>query len=114
MTNKEYWFDTGVWFHIKGFAGWSDSYPVNLPYYKFMTGYTKSNLPCCYNGTSGYSRSVNSLDTYIDRLIEICEELEDDLMYHFIPKRPPKTIHQMRIEWDDKYGEGDFDENGCW
>lgn len=107
VSNKEYWFDTGVWFHIKGFAGWSDNYPVNLPYYKFMTGDTSSHLPSCYR----YCRRINSLDIYIDHLIEMSDNLEDRLILEFAPKPKPKTWEQMRIEWDAKYGEGSFDDD---
>ena len=38
----EVWFDENVWGKIKEFAGYSNDYPTDLPYYVLMTGMNRN------------------------------------------------------------------------
>jgi len=104
--NTEIWFDDNVWNVIKEFAGYSNNYPTNLVYYTQMIfGMSKGN----YSMTKMKWKRIKTLEDYIDRLWEICDDYEEELILAFAPKPLPKTRDQMRIEWDSRNGEGTFD-----
>lgn len=111
--STEIWFDDNVWSSIKAFAGYSNDYPTDLPYYARMIGQSRN-----YSMTKMKWKRIRTVEDYIDRLCEKCDDFEEDLMWLFIPKQLPKTKEQMRIEWDQiriewdsRHGEGDFDDD---
>jgi len=108
IEENEFRFPDELWNVIKKFAGYSNNYPTKLLYYSMMVGRPKN-----YCRTKMKSKNIKTFEDYIDRLWEICENLEEDVEFAFIPKQKPKTLQQMRIEWDSKYGVGDFD-NDCY
>jgi hypothetical protein len=61
LEETEIWFDPNVWNIIKQFAGYSNNYPSNLPYYKLMLG-INDNIH--YKAWFKNARYV-SLDLYI-------------------------------------------------
>lgn len=109
---KKVWFDGNMWRKIKEYAGYSNNYPTDLPYYTQMLGIDRN-----YCMTKMKWKRVKTLEDYIDKLWDICWELELDLGYAFAPKRFKTTEQmrleweQMRLEWDAKYGEGSFDDD---
>lgn len=104
IIDQEVRFPDDVWFIIKKFAGYSSNYPMKLPYYSLMLGRPKN-----YCRTKMKSRKIKTFENYIDMLWEICDNLEEDMIFAFIPKQKPKSWDQIRIEWDERNGEGSFD-----
>lgn len=103
---KEVWFDGNVWSVIKEYAGYSNDYPIELSYYAKMLGRSMN-----YSQTKMKWKRVKTLEDYIDKLWDICWQLELDVADAFAPKPLPKTRDQMRIEWDARNGEGSFDDD---
>lgn len=104
--NTKMWFDDNVWNIIKTFAGYSNEYPTDLPYYTKMVG-----IGCNYSMTKKKWKRIKNVEDYIDRLWEECYYYEEMLIFAFAPKQRPKTRDQLRIEWDSRNGEGSFDDD---
>ena len=107
IVKIQMWFDDNVWNQIKAFAGYSNNYPTNLSYYTRMLGF-RPRKPYFMSKKKG-TRRIITLEDHIDDLWIICDDYEELLIDRFAPKPRPKTRDEMRIEWDSKYGEGDFD-----
>jgi hypothetical protein len=100
---KQICFDPLLWSAIKEYAGYSNDFPTDLPYYQRMLGWSV-NL----SQTRTKWRRVNSLTDYIDKLWDITWMYELSVRDAFAPRKY-KSLEQARREWDAKYGEGDFD-----
>ena len=111
--NKEWWFDENVWSIIKGFAGYSNRYPIELPYYKLMLGSNYSRSDCITKQRINYKKQIKSLDDYMDRLNKKYIDYQDILIKQFKP-RHYKSLNQLRKEKDEIHHEGWFDENFDW
>lgn len=100
------WFDENLWAIVKEFAGYSNNWPIDLPYYMRMLGLKKN-----YCITKIKWKRLNSLEDYIDKICEITDSYEEDLEFAFIPKRPPKSMEQMKKEWEERNGVGSWSDD---
>ena len=104
--SKQIWFNDNIWNIIKEFAGYSNDYPTDLPYFTFMLPFRARN----FSQTKMKWKKVKNLEDYIDKLWDLSWDLELDLQSAFNPTQY-KNLNQIRIEWDKKYGKGNFDED---
>lgn len=85
VTKTTYLFAPELWRVIKEFAGYSHDYPVDLPYYAFMLGCARN-----WSMTSLKMSRVKSLEQFMEKLNDLCEQFEDYVMDAFIPKQKRK------------------------